>query len=124
MLMNDFYTVVKQESGEGSINATIRFNKEHAIFKGHFPGLPIVPGVCMVQLTRELVEQVTTQSLQLNSATSIKFLSVINPDANPEVNIQIMYLLQQHEHVVQATISFESIIFFKFKGAFVKHGYN
>jgi 3-hydroxyacyl-[acyl-carrier-protein] dehydratase len=124
MLMNDFYTVVKQESDEGSINATICFNKEHAIFKGHFPGLPVVPGVCMVQLTRELVEQVATQSLQLASATSIKFLSVINPEINPEVNIQITYLLQQHEYVVQATISFESTIFFKFKGAIVKHGYN
>jgi 3-hydroxyacyl-[acyl-carrier-protein] dehydratase len=124
MLMNDFYTLVKQESDEGSVNSTIRFNKEHAIFKGHFPGLPVVPGVCMVQLTRELVEQVTTQSLQLASATSIKFLSVINPEINPEVNIQITYLLQQHEYVVQATISFESTIFFKFKGAIVKHGYN
>jgi len=122
--MNDFYTLVKQESDEGSVNSTIRFNKEHAIFKGHFPGLPVVPGVCMVQLTRELVEQVTTQSLQLASATSIKFLSVINPEINPEVNIQITYLLQQHEYVVQATISFESTIFFKFKGAIVKHGYN
>ncbi|HCZ36846.1 MAG TPA: 3-hydroxyacyl-ACP dehydratase [Cytophagales bacterium] len=124
MLMNDFYTVVKQESGDGLINATICFNKEHSIFKGHFPGLPIVPGVCMVQLTRELVEQVTTQSLQLTTADSIKFLSVINPEINPEVNIKITYLLQQHEHVVQATISLESTIFFKFKGAFVKHGYN
>lgn len=122
--MDDFYTVMKQESGEGSINAIIRFNKEHAIFKGHFPGLPIVPGVCMEQLTRELIEQVTTHSLKLTSANSIKFLSVINPEINPEVNIQITYLLQQHEYVVQATISFESTIFFKFKGAFVKHGYN
>ena len=50
MLMNDFYTISDLQTEEFSISCKATFNKDHDIFNGHFPGQPVVPGVCMMQM--------------------------------------------------------------------------
>lgn len=122
MLMNDFYTVLQQQNTDGAIEASIRFNKAHSIFNGHFPNLPIVPGVCMVQLTRELLEHAVNKKLQLQEAGTIKFLSVINPEETPEVNITIAYSFDGSTYSAQASITKDEITCFKFKGTYHSNG--
>ena len=56
ILLNEFYTILQRTPGPGVVKATISINKKHRILEGHFPGLPVVPGVCMLQIVRELME--------------------------------------------------------------------
>jgi 3-hydroxymyristoyl/3-hydroxydecanoyl-(acyl carrier protein) dehydratase len=56
MLLNSFYTLeAAPETTPTRVQATIRLNPDHAIFAGHFPGQPVVPGVCMLQIIKELL---------------------------------------------------------------------
>ena len=43
MLLKDFYTINKLESDNGKAFAQITINKNHDVFKGHFPGNPVTP---------------------------------------------------------------------------------
>lgn len=115
MLQGDFYNILslnKEESG--TVSATLRFNREHPIFRGHFPGLPIVPGVCMMQLVKELLEDAVDRRLSLLSAANLKFLSLINPVERPQVDVSIRFTAAEDDTwSAEATISAEGMPYFK-----------
>lgn len=87
MLINDFYKIYDLELSENTMKGMIQFNEQHTIFEGHFPGQPVVPGVCMMQMVKELLEKHFKKSLRLVSTGQVKFLQLITPDLSPEVNI-------------------------------------
>lgn len=80
MLLEDFYTVAASKRiDSNSIEFSVDLHKEHPIFKGHFPNLPVTPGVAMLQMIKNSLETHLQYELILNSASSIKFLTLVNP---------------------------------------------
>jgi 3-hydroxyacyl-[acyl-carrier-protein] dehydratase len=66
--------------------ATIRLLPESPVYKGHFPGYPITPGVCLVEIALELIAEMADQvghddRVRLVGAKNIKFTSPIMPEA-------------------------------------------
>jgi 3-hydroxyacyl-[acyl-carrier-protein] dehydratase len=91
MLLGHFFTIQSIKAEAGIINASLQINAAHEIFEGHFPGQPVVPGVCMVQLIKELVESVIAKKTTMAAAAEIKFLAVINPTENNIVQAAVKY---------------------------------
>ena len=120
MLLNKLYTLVRQESENGKTKALISFERGHPIFDGHFPGHPVVPGVCMIQILREVMEIEVAQKLRITFGDNLKFLSIINPDEHKDVEVLIAYASDGSAWNISATIAAGPITFFKFKGAFEK----
>lgn len=90
MLLQDFYKVEQiNKTAEGKYISTIFLNSDHPIFKGHFPGNPVTPGVCMMQIIKELTQEIVGSSLQLVSASNVKFMALINPDTNPTLRLEL-----------------------------------
>lgn len=90
MLLKDFYKVISLENtAENNYLALILINEEHEIFKGHFPGNPIMPGVCMMQIIKELTEQISASSLFMQSLSNVKFMALINPYNTPELRLEL-----------------------------------
>lgn len=89
-ILNDFYTVNSTEDlGNGDYRVYISLNKNHAIFQGHFPGNPVTPGVCMMQIVKELTESIIGKKLFLTSASNVKFMAIINPEETPDLLIEL-----------------------------------
>jgi 3-hydroxyacyl-[acyl-carrier-protein] dehydratase len=91
MLENTFYSVEKTESTQNTYSADVILNASHEIYKNHFPGNPITPGVCLLQIALELLNKRFERNLLLVHAKSIKFLKVINPFENPKIEFLIKY---------------------------------
>ncbi|PZR15591.1 MAG: 3-hydroxyacyl-ACP dehydratase [Flavobacterium psychrophilum] len=90
MLLKDFYTIQSFESNDGGkYVATIMLNKDHDVFKGHFPGNPVTPGVCMMQIIKELTQEAVKAPLIMKSASNIKFMALINPEVNPLLRLEL-----------------------------------
>ncbi|MDV6169281.1 3-hydroxyacyl-ACP dehydratase [Flavobacterium sp. DG1-102-2] len=90
MLLKDFYTVNSFENTDGQkYVATIMLNKNHEVFKGHFPGNPVTPGVCMMQIIKELTQKAVNAPLTMKSASNIKFMALINPEINPVLRLEL-----------------------------------
>lgn len=118
-LLNDFYSIEKLSNNSDTINGTINLNTSHAIFKGHFEQMPVVPGVCQTQLIKEVLQEVVKQNLALTKGTNIKYTGMIVPTQHPTFELELSYKITENKsYVVDAKLFFESIIFTKFKGEF------
>lgn len=108
MLLKNFYTILKSEALEAhSFVATVKIQKEHPIFEGHFPNFPVTPGVAMLQIIKELTEQHCNQSLFLESASNVKFLSLVDPNVNAILKFNIIFQ-EDHQNIkVKNTTYFE-----------------
>jgi len=115
MLLNDFYTLTHHETAPGTVKATLAIQRNHKIFDGHFPGLPVVPGVCMMQMVREIMELSTKQTLRIAEADNMKFLSVINPEQHKDVEATIAYTEEPGQWMINATLFAGTVTFFKIK---------
>lgn len=122
MLLKDFYTIQEIDpSDKENIKVSIELNKNHEIYKGHFPGNPIVPGVCLTQLIKELVENMEAREVKLVYADNIKFMAVVNPEINNilQIDLKIKHDDEQNIIKVNSVTYYKDKIFYKFKGNFI-----
>jgi 3-hydroxyacyl-[acyl-carrier-protein] dehydratase len=113
-ILKDFYTLQSYEKTEnGSFVANISLNKDHDIFKGHFPGNPVTPGVCMMQIVKELTEEFTDSKLFLKTASNVKFMAIINPFETPDLIVQLDINENEDEIKVKNTTLFGETIALK-----------
>ncbi len=116
MLINDFYTchdIIQQDT---ELSCRIVFNTEHAIFNGHFPGQPVVPGVCMMEIVKELLQKQVSRPLMLHSTRNVKFLQFVTPDMQPVVHIN--WKENDAVYTVSAFFSFGDVVSFKLDGSY------
>lgn len=107
MLLDDFYSVQNfKVVDENSIQLTIELEKNHTIFKGHFPNSPVTPGVAMLQMIKNGLENHLSQSLQLQSSSQIKFLNLVNPEENNILNFNIQFTIEKNLIKVKNTTTF------------------
>ena len=120
MLLQDFYTVDKIDAiSEGKYQATITLNKDHDIFKGHFPGNPVTPGVCMMQIIKEITENVLNTSLTMVSTTNVKFMAIINPEINAKLTLDLDIAENEASEIkVKNTTSFDETIALKLSNTY------
>ena len=119
MLQGDFFTIGNIEITGFNIKATLVINASHKIFNGHFPGQPVVPGVCMLQMVKEIMEQVTEKKTDLIKSSEIKFLAVIDPSQNNNISASLKYTIDDNQNIIVAAALFkDELIHFKFKGLF------
>ena len=86
-LINDFYKITQSIHKDSGVEYTLSLNKDHAIYRAHFPGNPITPGVCIIRLCTELAEHYTGEKLWLKKIVNAKFLSIINPNEHERVEV-------------------------------------
>ncbi|WP_417943051.1 3-hydroxyacyl-ACP dehydratase [Flavobacterium sp. RS13.1] len=90
MVLKDFYKILSEEKISDSKHIiTILINDKHEVFKGHFPGNPIMPGVCMIQIIKELTEKITKETLMIQTLSNVKFMALINPESTPELRLEL-----------------------------------
>lgn len=119
MLAGKFYTIITQQQPDAqSVHTTIALNAAHPIFEGHFPNQPIVPGVCMMQIIQELVSGVVGKNLLIRKAANMKFLNMLDPVQQPQVNVEITYSTVEEGIKATAVIKHEAMVFLKFQGLF------
>lgn len=87
-LKNNLYTVIEMETVQSTVGEKempqeasflLRLHPDHVIYQAHFPGKPITPGVCIVQVGKELLEELMGCSLEITKVKNVKFLSVVSP---------------------------------------------
>lgn len=78
-MTDSLYTTINIEDNENGFVAEIETNPSHIIYKAHFPGNPITPGVCIIKAAGEILENKINRKLWLKTVKNVKFLSIIIP---------------------------------------------
>jgi 3-hydroxyacyl-[acyl-carrier-protein] dehydratase len=115
LLLNDLYTIHSLTEKENTIQASVLLQADHAIFKGHFPGQPVLPGVCMLEMITEIAGQNLNKQFRIKAASLIKFLRMIDPQKNTRINFEINWQVVSEDTVVSGKIFGVEGIFMKFQ---------
>lgn len=84
MLRGTLYELVRADS----LGATVRLLPESDVYRGHFPGYPITPGVCLVQIALELIAGMAGP-VRLVAAKNIKFTNPVIPKEGLELRFDL-----------------------------------
>lgn len=104
------------------IEALIELNPKHAIFKGHFPDQPILPGVIQIQMVKELLELGLEKEMVMKRIGRCKFLQVIDPRKDQIIQLQLELSHEVHNYkIIAKGISIDGLqTFFKFTGEYIQ----
>ena len=121
MLAGDFYIIDSFQNEDNHVSVVLELDAAHEIFAGHFPQQPVVPGVCMMQIIKEITEQAVDYPLNLVRADEMKFLAIIDPLKNTTIRAELKYTEDNDGKVfVTASLLKDELIHFKFKGSFTQ----
>jgi len=120
MSQNDLYTFSYPITEADIVKVNIKLNPLHPIFEAHFPDRPVLPGVYMMQMVKEVVEAWTDKKIRLVLGQDLKFLSVINPEENTMIQLELKISTEAEKIRIVAQLLSNAVVFFKFKGVFVE----
>jgi len=115
LLLNNLYTIQSLSETDNLIQATITLKSDHAIFSGHFPGQPVLPGVCMMEMVAEVMGVCLNSSYRISGGPLIKFLRMIDPRMNPLIQLEIKYHISTLSTSTNGRIFSGSDVFMKFQ---------
>lgn len=108
------FSVISHSTGEAGAAYEIALNADHTIYKAHFPGQPVTPGVCIIGIAKELLEDVVGASLEIAAIKSVKFVAVLSPSEYGHVNCEIRNVENEADIVkAQVTLFSEETVFAK-----------
>lgn len=94
MLLNSFFKILSVEPAADGMVAHVAINQEHKIYKAHFPGQPITPGVCQIQMVTELLSLQLGAKVELTDIKNVKYMAVISPGETQEFDIRILKMAE------------------------------
>lgn len=117
-----FYRTLSQTAdGSGNYTIQVRLNPDHEIFEGHFPGNPVTPGACMIQMVKELTEGILGYKLRMKQASNVKFMALINPLTHPVLDLSLEILIDDVSQVkVKNVARFDDTTALKMNNTFVR----
>jgi 3-hydroxyacyl-[acyl-carrier-protein] dehydratase len=99
------------------VKATVRLNPSHNVFRGHFPGNPVLPGVYIIQILKDIAMNLTKKKLIVSKADSIKYLAFINPESNSTLVFETSFS-DEFENIIKynCSVNSDNTVFCRIKG--------
>lgn len=115
MLLNSFFHIVGDATdNDGSFSVSVRLNPAHPIYRVHFPGQPVTPGVCQLQMVMEILSDRLGRRLVLTDVKNVKYMAVIVPDDVPLLSVDFRKVALEGEVcTLTAVLSHGSQVFSK-----------
>lgn len=94
-----FFTLESGERNGNSATYRCRLHPEAPVFKAHFPGFPVLPGVLTLKMVVDAINAsqfFSTQTLTVQSIGNAKYLAVVNPQETQEVEISVALKVEKN----------------------------
>jgi len=89
MLLDYYYSVKSQLTTESVTLFDVILLPACSVYEGHFPGMPVTPGVCNIQMIKECVERIIGRQLLLEYIVQCKFTALISPLQHQKLQVRI-----------------------------------
>ncbi|NOU45986.1 MAG: 3-hydroxyacyl-ACP dehydratase [Bacteroidales bacterium] len=114
------YVIESSECSGEILRVSIRIMRDHPVFEGHFPGNPVLPGVCTLQIGGELLSKFMEQKLRLVKSENIKFMSLVIPAENTILIYEISFSKKEENILsVKCTVTGNEVEVLKMKGSYL-----
>lgn len=120
-LLDDFYTLLGTVESDEGPSFELMLNAGHFIYAAHFPGHPVTPGACIVQMIGELIGLRLGRQLKVNRITSLRYLAPIDPRVDGRIEVVVQQIEPQADGFkVQLQIRASQRVMVKFSGLLVE----
>ena len=89
-MLEGLYTLIAESGDKTHPEADVRLDAGHPVVAGHFPGRPVLPGVCQFELVRHLVQRRAGRPLSCRSVRELKFLSPVIPPQDSLLRVELV----------------------------------
>jgi 3-hydroxyacyl-[acyl-carrier-protein] dehydratase len=115
-----YYEIIDiTKQSDSSLIAQVKLDGKDPLFKGHFPSQPVLPGACMIQILKAIMERNLNCKLDLKVGSNIKFLSIIDPTKHSVINYTIESEVMENKLLeVDCKIQTTDTIHMKFSGRY------
>ena len=113
ILQNELYDIIDRKCEDGEFVCSIKLNSESVIYKAHFPGNPITPGACMMQMLQEITENILGRKFELVKLSNVKFLMPLSPLQVHTLEVKGKYVDLDGILKVQAVFASEDVVYTK-----------
>lgn len=120
MLLKDFYTIETETGSADSTLFCIRLNPGALVYEGHFPGSPITPGVCNIQLILECASRAIGFDAIIQSIKRCRFLKPVIPSGQDCYDVVIKLEKKETTFGLEASLTDSSYTYVDFKGEIIK----
>lgn len=96
-LNGDFFRIESRMEGlpQGQSGFNVILNPDHLIYKAHFPGMPVTPGVCILQMIQELLSEQEGMPLYIVKIKNAKFVKMISPLSDGRVSVLFNSVIEE-----------------------------
>jgi 3-hydroxymyristoyl/3-hydroxydecanoyl-(acyl carrier protein) dehydratase len=90
MLKNPFYTVTERQLAGTEWRCRVSLNAAHPLYCAHFPGHPVTPGACIMQMAKDIACLCYARPFFMGEVRNVKFLKVIDPTEQTEISVHLV----------------------------------
>jgi 3-hydroxyacyl-[acyl-carrier-protein] dehydratase len=114
------YTIKSMDGVGENLHAVIEIISDHSVFKGHFPGSPVLPGVCTLQIGCELLSKYLGRKYSLIKSENIKFVGLVIPLEKTILNYEISFIrIDDQKIAVKCSVTCNEMEVLKMKGSYI-----
>ncbi len=117
-LENRYYRILDIDRQEDNVAVChVELLPDCDVYRGHFPGEPVCPGVCNMQMIKECTETVVGKSLHQSSVNQCRLTSLMTPAKCSALDVKIEILsVSDASCTVKGTISDNNDTYMVYKG--------
>lgn len=116
LLENKYYKIVN--ANVDGLNAVYRMILLPGcdVYRGHFPGNPVCPGVCNIETIKECAMLLVGRKLLISTIKQCRLTAVASPALCPEVDVTVSLLPTEKGFSVTAKIADTERTYMEYKG--------
>lgn len=119
LLENKYYRWVSQTiEGENAL-FRVHLLPECEVYRGHFPGNPVCPGICNVELIKECAMRLAGKNLRIKTLIQCRLTALASPTSCQEFDVHIQALSTENGFQVRAMIMDAVKKYVDFKGELI-----
>ena len=116
LLENTYYKIAYTEGSPQEGVFHIRLLPDCDVYRGHFPGYPVCPGVCNIEMIKECAMLLTGRKLFISTIRQCRLTAVASPSICSEVDVTVSIYPVGEEFIVSARISDKERTYMEYKG--------
>lgn len=118
MLLLDKYFQIESTThyGSGHVLFHVRLMPGCDVYRGHFPGNPVSPGVCNIGMIRECFVLLLDDKPRIKTIERCRLTAIASPAVCPELDVEMTWTKDDDGWHLEATIRDDKHQYMDFKG--------
>ena len=115
-LLDSYFRIISHTQADEQHVFDVQMLADHPVYQGHFPGNPVSPGVCNMQMLKECAEQALGRPTDFVEVKQYRLMGVISPQNTPRLTITITLAPADAQCTLTARVTSSETTYIDFKG--------